>query len=103
MRGRGRMSKNKSVRRFRPLTLAITLAAVVLLGYISHPATGQLQGASGREQPDQAPPDQAPPRVAATPRDIILIMTDDQPYHTMQFMPQTNQLLGTAGVRFTRA
>jgi arylsulfatase A-like enzyme len=33
--------------------------------------------------------------------DIILILTDDQPRHTMDLMPQVNALIGDQGVRFT--
>ncbi|MBA2564619.1 MAG: sulfatase [Gemmatimonadetes bacterium] len=35
--------------------------------------------------------------------DIVLIVTDDQPWHTLQFMPNTNALIGDAGVRFSNA
>jgi N-acetylglucosamine-6-sulfatase len=41
--------------------------------------------------------------VQTGPKNIIFILTDDQPDHTLQFMPRTNQLLGAAGVNFTRA
>lgn len=35
--------------------------------------------------------------------DVVLIVTDDQAWHTLQFMPHTNALIGDAGVRFSRA
>lgn len=37
------------------------------------------------------------------PPDIIIIITDDQPWHTQQFMPLTNELIGGHGVTFTNA
>jgi N-acetylglucosamine-6-sulfatase len=41
---------------------------------------------------------------ASTSRpNIIVIQTDDQAGHTLQFMPQTNALLGNQGVRFTNS
>jgi arylsulfatase A-like enzyme len=39
----------------------------------------------------------------APPPNLILILTDDQPWHTMPFMPLTRQLVGDQGVTFTRA
>lgn len=36
-------------------------------------------------------------------KNIIFILTDDQPWHTMQFMPKTTHLLGDFGVTFTNA
>lgn len=40
--------------------------------------------------------------LAAKPN-IVLIVTDDQAWHTMQFMPKTNALIGDKGIRFTNA
>ena len=35
--------------------------------------------------------------------DIVVILTDDQRYDTMQYMPKTQELLGNQGVTFTNA
>lgn len=34
------------------------------------------------------------------PPDLVLVLTDDQPHHTLAFMPITNQLLADGGIRF---
>ncbi len=41
-------------------------------------------------------------RAAAQAPDIILIETDDQPWHTLQFMPNVQRLIGDQGVTFRR-
>jgi N-acetylglucosamine-6-sulfatase len=38
---------------------------------------------------------------AANPPNIVVIMTDDQWYNSMAYMPKTNELLAAQGVRFT--
>lgn len=40
------------------------------------------------------------PVVAQARPDIVVFLTDDQPYHEQQFMPLTNGLLGELGVTF---
>ncbi len=42
----------------------------------------------------------SPSPVSAQQPDIILIQTDDQPGHTMQFMPNVQQLIGDLGATF---
>lgn len=59
---------------------------------------------STTEDPDSAN-DSSASVVTATriaPRyDIVVVVTDDQAPHTLQFMPRTNALIGDVGVRFT--
>ena len=73
-----------SVRRSRPLLLALSLA--VLAAAVALPSL----------RPDPAP--------AAFERpSVVVVMTDDQTYQDMAAMPQTRQLIGAAGARFTRS
>ena len=73
-----------SVRRSRPLLLALSLA--VLAAAVALPSL----------RPDPAP--------AAFERpSVVVLMTDDQTYQDMAAMPQTRQLIGAAGARFTRS
>ena len=73
-----------SVRRSRPLLLVLSLA--VLAAALLLPSL----------RPDPAP--------AAFERpSVVVLMTDDQTYQDMAAMPQTRQLIGAAGARFTRS
>jgi arylsulfatase A-like enzyme len=64
-------------------TLILCLVAALILAF----APGD--GAAKKRKPKQKRPN------------IVLVMTDDQAVETQRFMPQTNRLLGGAGVTFT--
>lgn len=70
----------------RPAAIALALFGLTALSLALATLT-----ALGRTAPAQQRPD------------IVLIVTDDQRYDLMQFMPLTNSLIGDQGVRFTRA
>lgn len=40
---------------------------------------------------------------SAAPRDVVVIMTDDQPWHSVAHMPHLQALIGDQGIRFSRA
>ena len=73
-----------SVRRSLPLLLALSLA--VLTAALALPSLRAEPAPAAFERPS-----------------VVVLMTDDQTYQDMAALPQTQQLIGAAGARFTRA
>ena len=71
------------------IRIAVLLALLITAGLMG----SSLAGCNGKPQTGNQNPDRP---------NIILIMTDDQPMHTMDYMPIVQKELIEKGVNFTR-